>query len=111
MFHGKGACLNLFAAVYRMHQNGLHTAAIGMKAVKRGSLVFGELFRKHKDVLFFKKRYHKHHQHYVNDLISEASYSLAFKNIMSYTVATKEFGFFTRNFKKLVSHAVHSKKI
>lgn len=66
---GRGACLNRFSAVYRIHFGGIHNSKSELQKSKIAYLCYKELYFNNKEYSLLKKKYLNFAFYYINNLV------------------------------------------
>ncbi len=99
LLKGRGACLNFFGAVYRLHESGIHSSLNKINMAKIGSQSYCELYYHNKDVLSLRKKYYHFHQSYISLLVRNSNYKRALINMALLGLKEGNTGFILRNLK------------
>ncbi|MEH6535821.1 MAG: glycosyltransferase [Psychroserpens sp.] len=99
---GKGVCLNVFSAVYRIHEGGVYSSATILERAQTGSLCYKELYEANKDILHLKLKYYNFHRYYIHELIKHKKYAKTIYQVLVFGFKMKDLGFMNKEFKKFV---------
>lgn len=81
-----GVCLNDICAVYRLHNQSIHSSVDTLKATKNGLICYKELYRKNPSFVFLKRKYKNFYKYYNQQLLVSKKYIRAFISIVKYSL-------------------------
>lgn len=98
---GKGACLNFFGAVYRIHDEGIHSSVTEFNGYRIGYLTHREIYRDNPSNVFLKLKYLRSYANFLNANIKKGNLLSAF--CMSFDLFFKNLKFveFLRHIKRI----------
>lgn len=109
LLNKKGACLNIFGSVYRIHDFGIYNSNTTMKNAELGLLCYKELYEKNQDEPLLKLKYNNFYKYYIKNLIANKYFFKAFINITKFSILNLDL-FYFRNTQKKLFCAIFSKK-
>jgi len=90
---GKGACLNFFGSMYRLHDGGIHTSLSELNVSKTGAICYEELYHENKNILALKQKFFYFKKEYINNLILNFNYFEAFKEVLIFGIQEREYNY------------------
>lgn len=103
LINGRGVCINLFTALYRIHDGGIHSSATILQSARIGSQCYQEIYYRHKEVELLKVKYRNFHDNYVSELINQRKYLNAVTQIIVYGLSMKDYTYVKLNCRKIVN--------
>jgi len=76
---GKGACLNFFGAIYRVHSGGVYNGATDLENAELSYKCYKEIYEQNKSILFLKLKYLLFAQNYIKKLTKHNKYIIVGK--------------------------------
>lgn len=109
LIKGNGVCLNMFCAVYRIHDNGVFSSTSDLQRAYSGNMAYRELYLKN-ELEFLKTKYKNFNEIYINSLISEKRKLKAMIELYKFGKDTKDFSRLKKRIKVFLGWRSKKKK-
>jgi len=106
LLQGKGACLNIFVAVYRVHMGGVYSGASALQNAKVGYLSYKEIHKNIKQIYYLKLKYIRYTQLYIDALLRNNKYGAAFLKSVELFVQDRNVRYFLRITRMVISQKI-----
>lgn len=98
---GKGACLNFFGAVYRIHDAGIHSTLNNYEKIELGYLVYKEIYEDNPSNKFLKERHLRSLNDYIISLIKSRRLLKALKMSFKFLIKNGDVVLFLKFLKRI----------